>query len=215
MQQAIVIRSWLPERQQLMLFEQIHGRCTGFVQSSKTLWSPPQGSLIHYHERRWKGRSIMQSPELVALPAAPWSQDLYFIHLLSELMLQCLPEGDSAPELFQLCLMLYTPIEIAGEEELVVKLLFLCKFFALLGIYPPEWCYHKSQGIQRLLREPATLFREPPAADLVAESIAWLLGCVEAFPHVSLGKTLLMHIIRERNHNEQNNDDVTKLRVAC
>lgn len=193
MQRAIVLRSWLPEKQRIMIFDEQLGRFTALIRSGKEQPRVLQGGMILYHTRHWRGLSILQAMELIAVPVPLWSADIQFIHMILELLECFVAEHDPLPELFRLCTILYTPIPIAEDQLATFKRLFLCKLFSVLGVYPSERVYEYAHDVRRLISEPlVALIDTSGYSNLGDEARTWLLGCIHTSPHVSLCRTLLM-----------------------
>lgn len=193
--QAVVLRSFLPLRQKVSLFDAHLGRmevsvgCGGSAtQVSSALM---QGALITYERHIWRGRTMIQGLSLQKVPQ-PWvCQDLLFLHHVLEMIHYFSPEHSHAKRLFEFLSFLYEEQPDPEQDALLVKRLFVAKLFALLGIYP--------EGVERSPLRSLFYMLAVGDADqahqLTDEQLhekleTWIWGCIETHPQIDQFMTL-------------------------
>ncbi len=182
---GIVIASLAPRRNKVVLFDQEHGKC--ICVPDRTVIN--HGMLLSYFVRCDSKTEFLYATEVLAIPVPLLVSDLLFFHHIMELCYHFLPLASPSRSLFDLLSWLYNP-EIARLNTQQQKL-FLCKFFAVLGIYPDEFAYDPARilkisfcAIDRMLAQNVDLgFRQE-------ELDAWLLGCVLSHPYSAHFKTV-------------------------
>lgn len=182
---GIVLASLAPRRNKIVLFDQEYGKC--ICVPDRTVIN--HGMLLSYFVRGDNKTEFLYATEVLATPVPFLAHDLLFFHHIMELCYHFLPLASPSRSFFDLLSCLYNP-EIARLNACQQKL-FLCKFFATLGIYPDEFAHDPVRisqisfcAIDRILAQNVDLgFKEE-------ELNAWLLGCVLSHPYSAHFKTV-------------------------
>jgi len=187
-QRSIMLHSWFPERNQVMLFHESLGRTVFSVAPRVSLHSLMRGSVVTFVMVPWKDRMRITHAELHALPHTVIRGDILFIHQLCECIRFFATEADSIQELFDLCTMLYDE-RAEHLTNVLQQQLFFCKFFALLGIYPEESVYTTVHEVRTVLSLPfEIMIRHMPYNRYAVSS--WVDGCIQMHPEMRMLKTV-------------------------
>ncbi|PKN03547.1 hypothetical protein CVU75_01690 [Candidatus Dependentiae bacterium HGW-Dependentiae-1] len=182
---GIVIASLQPRQNKIVVLDQEQGKFI-CVPDRKTV---NHGMLLTYFVRRDNKTEFLYATELLATPVTFAIHDLLFFHHVMEICFHFLPLACQTPAVFDLLSYFYKP-EMAHLDVRQQKL-FLCKFFALLGIYPEEFSQDPVRisqiafyPIDRMLAHNVDLnFKE-------TELDSWLLSCVLSHPYSAHFKTV-------------------------
>lgn len=176
---GIVLQHQLPTHHRCMLFDEEMGRIFVSITAQKEPPRLTRGSLITYQIRNWRTLLCITNPQALCLPAPELCHDLTFLHQVLRVLNKFLPEGAHNAELFDAVLALYEPQHAYYLCDDIGKKLFLCKLFALLGIYPDELIFRQSPRIHRLILLPMQHLHTGvlPMQDYGALN-SWLMGCL-------------------------------------
>lgn len=188
-QQAIVLRSYLPYKQKLALFDYELGRIEIIAAKKKLFDRITHASLISYLAEEWNSFYRMHDYELSAVPESWAHTDIYFLHQLLELSMFFLPlHTPQADKLFELFMLLYQPCLLRTEKELFKKI-FLCRFFALIGMYPDNSSFYSSSFF-RLISEPIDIMLDVQMDKAQhAQLVQWIYECINIHPEAHHLKT--------------------------
>lgn len=182
---AIILKNEYPRKTRLMLLDQ----SDGVICVSTNRFDLAIGTLIEYKQTCsdiwYKATEI----EMVALPACKTFVDLLFVHRALEICLQCMPSGSASDDLFFVMCYLYNKNVFSLVQSSLLKKLFLCKIFIVLGIWPAGEQFQKPlfyrlamESIDKLLEQPIQLKSE-------LDLDRWLRACVASHPRAGDFKT--------------------------
>lgn len=178
---AIVLKNYYPARTRITLLDQ----SVGHIDCWSDRYDLPVGTLIAYHQRVHIDRYSAQSIELMALPPCTCLPDLVFVHQVLEICYRFSPPHCAAPDLFALISILYQEDTFSRLHNSLLKKIFLCKIFVMLGVWPlgekfqsPFFYRLATESIDNLLEQPIQLKYEH---DLEG----WVHGCIAMHPRAS------------------------------
>lgn len=187
--QAIVLRSFLPSRHKVSLFDASAGRIEAVIRSKSAAFM--QGALITYERQIWRDTTVLQEVSLQKLPQAWVCEDLLFLHHILEMIHYFSPEQSHARPVFDFLAFLYEEKLDPNQDPLLVKKLFVAKLFALLGVYP--------EGVERtrlrslfymLACGEKEQLQQMSDEQLHVALRTWIWGCVQTHPHAEKFMTL-------------------------
>lgn len=186
--QAIVLRSFFPYKYKVVLFDKELGKLDAIALYKRNFNRLMQGALIVCHKEPFNGIYRLQTIDLKAMPA-PWvCSDILFLHHVLELGDLFLQTNNNAAAVFELFMFLYQEHDVAFESAFLKKI-FLCRFFALVGIYPEEEQYDES-FFNLILGPINTMLDIQRDQYFLNQLIVWLQGCVATHPHAYRLKTM-------------------------
>lgn len=183
---GIVIRSKLPERKACLFFDQSRGLVSGIVSQPDSARHVQHGGLVSYEVMQQGDRLFVQHVKLRALPAIWAKSDISFLHHVLELCAFFLPPRLIEPDVFAHLLSLY---EIRADDQDVSweRLIFLTRFFLLVGWYPSD----DIRAINRLIsRVPGTMVTIGERKKMHHFLVRWLRRCVALHPLAPSIKTV-------------------------
>jgi recombinational DNA repair protein (RecF pathway) len=191
---GIIIRSRMPHKAYLTLFDAQDGKVQVCVRPRAERWSRfPVGMLVRYEYSIYHDIRIMRSCELIAYPPADMVQDLSFVHAIWELLYELCADYDAAPEVFEMVMLLYDDAWRDCFAASGYQKLFICKLFTLLGIYPEEDIYTAELLLRRLLLSPLNIMVSSIGKEnsLHTSLCSWIKSCVLCYPNIKAVHTLL------------------------
>ncbi len=96
------------------------------------------GASIEYTIRNQRTWLVADEVEMIGMPYVEQYTDLLLLHSVLEICSLCMPAGSLTPGVFEHVQRLYDDSVVIRLRTSVVKKIFLCKLFALLGFYPQE-----------------------------------------------------------------------------
>lgn len=192
--QAIVVRSFLPNRHKVSLFDASAGRIEATVCSrsaARMQGACMQGALITYERQVWRDTTILQEVALQKLPQAWVCEDLLFLHHILEMIHYFSPEQSHARSVFDFLSFLYEEKPDPAQDLVLVKRLFVAKLFALLGVYP--------EGVERtrlrslfymLACGEKEQIQQMSDEQLHVALRTWIWGCIQTHPQAEKFMTL-------------------------
>lgn len=147
------------------------------------------GSLLEYElAKGFQERFFLQGVDLVNVPLQLAREDILFFHHILELCYFFILEGSNVPGMHELLCNLYH--ETAKTYSIDFKLLFLFKFFVLLGRFPHETKYQTAY-FQELASKPIdTIIHYSIDWNSKHELREWITSCVMDHPYVQGLKTI-------------------------
>lgn len=146
------------------------------------------GSMIEYSlTKRSQEKFFLQEVDLINIPLQLAKQDILFFHHILELCYFFMLEGSQVPGMYELLCRLYHE---SKTYSLDFKLLFLFKFFVLLGRFPYEGKY-QTTFFQELASKPIdTIISYSIDWNSKHELREWIVSCVMDHPYVQGLKTI-------------------------
>jgi hypothetical protein len=192
MSRAIIIKNEYPQKGVLTLLDQ----SMGVIACRSDRYNIARGTLIEYkhscHGIWNKAREI----EMIALPCCKTVSDLLFVHRALEICAQFILEGSVSDEVFDLMCYLYNLNSFSSLQTSLLKKIFLCKMFIVIGVWPVGERFQKplfyrlaTESIDNLLAQPIQLRCE-------LDLDGWLRACVASHPHANDFKT--WHFLQEK-----------------
>lgn len=186
MQEAIVVRVEASDKKSMLLFDREHGliRMRSTVRTRGHM-HVAQGMLISYSAHVMRNSRVALSIDPIALPVAEIQADIHFLHHVLEMLRMFLSFHQQEEELFYHCLGLFDDALLQQFSYASFRVLFLCRLFALLGVYPDEQLFHQYPAMSRLILCPLmTMVNHSEKID-VQVLLRWIRGCIETHPHVN------------------------------
>lgn len=182
---AIVLKNYVPKKNALALLDRMSGKITGI---SHSLDHIAHGCMIEYVvDSKKQSPLYMQQIELVQMPLLMAQEDILFLHHVLELCYYFIPNGSQATSVFNLMLMMYTP-EL-WMKNVILKKIYLCKLFALLGVYPDEEVLKKPSYVRLATKPFAAMLDQEFLPDDENEIDDWLRMCILSHPIAGRFKT--------------------------
>jgi hypothetical protein len=172
--QGIVLRTFMPYTQKILIFDVHRGKIQGVPQWKKKAGCIPHGALLYYEYKERLPLALLSNIELLQVPKGTYIADFYFLHHVLELCDYFLPFGQHMPEIFNLVLELYTCVTPLSVEA---QRLFLYYFFTVVGVTPPY---------------TASLIFKKKDGQTMHEFSQFLLECVHMHSSAHLLKTLFV-----------------------
>ncbi len=199
---GIVLRTYVPRKQKLALFDYNLGRieCIVSLKNRGFIERLANGALLQYYAKPLHFLYELYEVELVDLPTTFARHDIYFLHHILELYYYFLPSELPSPELFELVLFLFNP-----PAQLYCahgKKMFLLKFFGTLGLFPEETVSF-NPDIYRLISLPIeSMLKRNLDAPLQKEIENLIFACIGAHPYKKQFKTI--YFISRMEYNDSN-----------
>lgn len=150
------------------------------------------GACIEYNicpSRTW---TVLEDVNLLALPAIKEVHELLLFHCVIEICSHCMPAGSVSTDVFKLILCLYDQQFMNQVQTALLKKVFLCKLFVILGLYPHEKKFHNSffhqlatESLDKLCCRPVSMVNERDIGD-------WLKACIATYAHDKKLNTIRM-----------------------
>jgi hypothetical protein len=148
---GIVLRTFFPEKQKILLFDRTLGKLEAIILESRAIARITNGAaLIYNFHDSLKSHRIVDL-EIVESPFAVARLDLLFFHRLLELIHFFVPFGSPSVELFTFITHIYQ--SHLYEKIIQNQTLYLVRFFIMLGEYPEDDVLH-TVDLYRLISLP-------------------------------------------------------------
>lgn len=186
--QGIVLRTYIPQKHKLAVFDSELGRIECIPQNLKNSYRLSHGVLIEYSLQQLQISYKLFDANILNLPKQ-WSKNsFYFFHHILELCYYFLPIESEAKDIFQLIKILYTDSDIVQSD--ISKKIFLCHFFIKLGIYPENMLAYDA-SFHRLISGPLDSKIEVKDEKNIHFYLQrWLLECINSHPYAHRLKTI-------------------------
>lgn len=183
--QAIVLKNYFPKKCALALLDGVSGKVTGISNKVEYI---ANGCMIEYQVDVKKQTPLyMQQIELIHMPLHMAHEDILFLHHVLELCYYFIPNGSQATSVYNLMLMIYTGD--SWMKSTMLKKIYLCKMFALLGVYPEEEVTRTPSYI-RLATKPFMAMLDHEFMPEDEDDIdSWLRMCISSHPIAGRFKT--------------------------
>jgi hypothetical protein len=147
------------------------------------------GACIEYTLCNKRTKVVADEVELVGFPYITQVADLLLLHSALEICTGCMPVGSSSPGVFEHIHSLYDSSRAARFKTGLVKKVFLCKLFILLGFYPQEKKF-QNHFFQKLAAESLDNLM-PFSLSMMQEGEVeeWLQACIAMHAHEQKFKT--------------------------
>jgi hypothetical protein len=136
------------------------------------------GACIEYSLCSNRTKMAADEVELVGFPCIAQVADLLLLHRTLEICSCCMPIGSSSPGVFEHIQALYDSSRAVWLRPAVVKKIFLCKLFILLGFYPQEKKFQNkffqnlaTESLDNLLPFSVSMMQEEDVEE-------WLRSCI-------------------------------------
>lgn len=123
-----------------VVLDSVHGVLTGIIKRNDLF----VGACIEYTLSSSRIWMILDDVEIIALPAVKDIKDLLLFHRVMEICYHCMPCGSVNPGVYEFLLHLYNEKFMNQLQPALLKKVFLCKLFIILGLYPHEKKFHNS-----------------------------------------------------------------------
>lgn len=184
---GIVLRTWYPERCSTLIFDENSGLIKALV-CGKDEWRKVQhGALVTYERVERGERTFIQNLNLVAFPDAWARKDLSFLHHVLELCAVFIQPNGAERALFKHLCRWYEGVVFCENNEDIdwERLVFLARFFLLIGCYPDDDNY---VTVRFIARNPHIDSEDRALKRPVITR--WLRQCVALHPLSSKFKTV-------------------------
>lgn len=160
------------------------------------------GAYISYNLKEYYNQYNISDIDILDIPNHQL-HNLYFLHHILELCYYFLPINYSAniSQVFDLILHLYK-YNIIFDRSLVKKI-FLCKFFKMIGIYPDDFLSYDKDFIKLIDQNYFNIIDIENNLNLDINLMRWLLSCINLHPHSHRLKTI--NFLKELDINEYRN----------
>jgi hypothetical protein len=181
---GIIIKTYFTKTRKCALLDYEMGMVEAIPSSDKL--SP--GSMIEYAlVKGSQEKFFLQEIDLINIPLHLARQDILFFHHILELSYFFMLEGSHVPGMYDLLCRLFHETK---TYSLDFKLLFLFKFFVLLGRFPYESKY-QTVFFQDLAHKPIdTIINYSIDWNSKRELREWIVSCVMDHPYVQGLKTI-------------------------
>jgi len=180
---GIIIKTFFTKKIKIALLDAELGKIEGVPPSD--IWCV--GSLIEYSIPDKKEHSMLHNMGLVSLPLLLARTDILFFHHILELCNFFIPVGSYVTGMYELISLLYADKAAYYSDQF--KLLFLLKFFVLLGRYPENQKFQTSYFHQLALMPIDRIMDYSIDWDTEQELREWVTDCVLDHPYVHVLKT--------------------------
>ncbi len=189
-QQGIVLRCFMPYQRKMIVLDREIGRIECSVPWKAYKGLVVQAGLIAYVLSPLHRTYALVDIELVALPVLWVRGDILFLHHILELCVHLLPLHSSNVEsVFDLLMVLYT-LENLEYNQKFFKQLFLCRFFAILGMYPDDTANNYDSILFDLISGPIDIMLNVRYDTHMSNRLnRWLVGCLATYPYRDKLKT--------------------------
>lgn len=190
MSRGIIIRSSMPSQQKCAIFDEQLGMIEAQFSRQPIMHRVHHATMVEYNAYQVGTRYRIEDTRMCALPHAWVLADINFLHNVLEVAWSFVLYGQVIPALFELLLVLYrAPF---WHDDAVFKQLFLCRFFAIIGVCPDDYTSFDHDFLPSLLGPLATLAKIDHNGILKERELSrWLRGCLHTHPHYNLFKTML------------------------
>jgi hypothetical protein len=153
-------------------------QCEGVLVCSIAREDICAGACIEYSLSRQRTRLLADEVELIEFPCIATVADLLLLHRALEICVRCMPVGSITAGVFEHVRSLYDSSMSPLLRVSLVKKIFLCKLFALLGFYPHEKKF-QNQFFHNLATETLDNLRTYSVSMVQEEDIEeWLQACI-------------------------------------
>lgn len=186
--EGIILRQYTGKKQKIAVFDRTFGRVEAQIMGSKhaPIERLINGAHIHYTYQEKYGNFILDHIDILAAPFALARTDILFVHHMLELAYHFLPVNSACDQVYELIHVLLEQSQLSYIQ----KKLSLCKFFALIGLYPEDIPFDEQQ-FYRLQHDSSkkTLFEEKLDETMFNVVQSWLLRCLDLHPQRHRFKT--------------------------
>lgn len=196
---GIVIQSHLPYKQRYSILDRRLGliECTFYNQP--TMQRVHHGMFIEYSVTEQSSLYRLDTMTIIALPQAWVTNDLLFLHHFLEMIRHFIEYGQPNVPLYETLMVLYKEIPLPEHQEVFKKWL-LCRFFAVIGIYPENYSSFDSLFFNLISSSVDIMVKMQEDRKTSEEELSrWLLGCIAYHPQCDLLKTVFF-LTRMDNH---------------
>jgi hypothetical protein len=139
---AFVLKHYAPKRNVMALLDKRLGHIVAYTHREPV----SVGALIAYELRRQHERNFIDHIDILHIPFEIAQEHLLFLHHMMEICYYFIPEGSTAPRVYELLLYVVTDPPLCRQRQ--KNILFL--LFTLLGMYPDEVviCRDYAQALQ-------------------------------------------------------------------
>lgn len=184
--QGIVLKDYSPIKNKLVIFDEILGKIEAIYKNQKYMSKIPVGSIVNYNMAASNRFFKLDNINIIFIPLDFAREHVLFMHHLLELCYYFLQEQDPSEEIFQLVVFVYKNFH--KLERPMDKKNILCKFFAILGIYP--------ETVNHFPKEFLNLISSSISSNFTSDKLLkkyvnrWLLECVYTHSSNSKFRTL-------------------------
>ncbi len=189
--QAIVLQLPTPQRGEYLFFDQKLGTIPVRAHKKNTVRTLTRGTLIQYVPQERGGYYYSQAIEVIAIPQLWAVSNIFFLHHIIEIIDFFIPRRHQAENIFMLTLMIYKKLDDNVDVAFFQKL-FLCRFFAMVGIYPEPVHLEDRKFLSMILSGSDDNLDEQKYVFLEKKMIQWLRECIRLHPYADRLKTTIM-----------------------
>lgn len=184
---GIILRTWYPERSSTLIFDESRGLVRARVYGKDEWRKVQHGALVTYELVEQGERIFVQNLNLIAFPDLWARKELSFLHHVLELCAVFIQPNGAERALFRHLCQWYEGVLFCENNEDAdwERLIFLTRFFLLIGCYPDDDTY---PTVRFIARNP-----QVDGEDRVAKRpviTRWLRECVALHPMSSKFKTV-------------------------
>ncbi len=184
MNTGIVLKNYLPHKYKLSVLDCNLGRIEALVRNKKIIESLAHGAHIEYMPIVQQPFYCLEGLELIDSPFIWAVQDLAFFHHMLEIAYFFLPLHAPMPTIFELFVTIYN-LKALSEYE---KKLIICKFFAVIGIYPDN-AHTYFPALFSLISSSRDIILNEVEMIHTHELTAWIKACIAVHPYAHRFKT--------------------------
>lgn len=185
---GIVLRAPWEADSSVIIFDRDLGKVSCKILRKRGKKTVINGGIYSYAVTTWRSFRCIADFELLQQPALWVADDLLFFHHVLEVCFYFLSFDQECSDVFDLVMNLYAELP-EGQCVATAKKIFLCRFFALIGMYPES---HKvSDEIITCLISPAgdIMLDSQKASFINKQAVAWLHTCINQHPQAHSFKT--------------------------
>ncbi len=188
---GIVLRSFMPYKHKVSLFEFSLGRIEGMLQNQHLLSKAMHGALVQFRVEEVQSFYRFHDFELIALPH-PWvMEDIYFLHHLLELTDYFVPFGEFSESLGLVFMYLFQECPCIDRE--LFKKIIVAHFFVVLGVYPENVEFFPTSFFRLISGSVDSMLEATWDVQQVHMLTHWLESCIKVHPYAHQFKTVLFY----------------------
>lgn len=182
--EGIILRHHIPKAYKIALFDKELGRIEGIIhkKTTKTLHAIQHGAYLTY-SISYQTKMLIENIEIIHIPFHLAAHDIEFLHHILELCDFYISHDNHLQHLFTAMIDVLITKDVLSSKE---KQLFLCIFFANIGLYPDKPLF----DIEEFKKTDRVVLLKK-LDELDSNMIqSWILECINMHPNKSRFRTL-------------------------
>lgn len=183
---GIVLKNYFPNKHKIILLDKELGKTECFLSKSDVAIKLSSGALFKYSKVN-SNSNFIGNLDIIESPLDQAKANILFFHHVLEICYYFMSMESPEPEIFNLLIQLYYNFDKYLDAKF--QKLFICRVFALLGLYPKDYAT-KSAKFLHFLSIPVDMITQAEI-DLVIERLLnnWIAECFNLHPYAHLFKT--------------------------